>query len=163
MGFFISRFGRASEQVVIDPILWITTKESTSVNFTVSTVFGQLASNVAIPGEITYVNISIGLVVFDSSNPQDTEDSLYKGINIKAEDNRRIVVFGQNEEVATNDAYLALPIISRPAGSSYEYIAASVFGGAGSASEVKDSVVLIIGTENDTQIIVEPPPLSGSW
>ena len=160
MGFFRSRFGRASEQEVIDPILWITTKEPTSVNFTVSTVSGQLASNVARPGEITYVNIPIEFVVFDSSNPQDTADSLYKGIYIKAEDNRRIVVFGQNEEVATNDAYLALPIISRPAGSSYEYIAASIFGDAGSASEAKDSVVLIIGTENDTQIIVEPPPLS---
>ena len=69
--------------------------------------------------------------MFDSSNPQDTADSLYKGIYIKAEGNRWIVVFGQNEEVASNDAYLALPIISWPAGSSYEYIAASVFGDLG--------------------------------
>ena len=160
MGFFRNRFGRASEPERIDPILWITTKESTSVNFTVSTIFGQLASDIARPGEITYVNIPIGFVVFDSSNPQDTTDSLYKGIHIKAEGNRRIVVFGQNEEVASNDAYLALPIISRPAGSSYEYIAASVHGEQGSIQEAKDSVVLIIGTENNTQIIVEPPPLS---
>ena len=158
VGFFRNRFGRASEQEVIDPILWITTKESTSVNFTVSTIFGQLASDIARPGEITYVNISIGFVVFDSSNPQDTTDSLYKGIHIKAEGNRRIVVFGQNEEVASNDAYLALPIILRPAGSSYEYIAASVHGDQGQVQEAKDSVVLIIGTENDTQIIVEPAP-----
>ena len=156
VGFFRNRFGGASEQEVIPPILWITTKESTSVNFTVSTIFGQLASNVARPGEITYVNIPIGFVVFDSSNPQDTTDSLYKGIHIKAEDNRRIVVFGQNEEVASNDAYLALPIISRPAGSSYEYIAASVYGDQGLVQEAKDSVVLIVGTENDTEIIVEP-------
>ena len=158
VGFFRNRFGRASEQEVIDPILWITTKESTSVNFTVSTIFRQLASNVARPGEITYVNIPIGFVVFDSSNPQDKTDSLYKGIHIKAEGNRRIVVFGQNEEVFSNDAYLALPIISRPAGSSHEYIAASAFGDQGRVQEAKDSVVLIIGTENDTQIIVEPAP-----
>ena len=158
VGFFRNRFGRASEQEVIPPILWITTKESTSVNFTVSTIFGQLASNAARPGEITYVNISIEFVVFDSSNPQDTADSLYKGIHIKAEGNRRIVVFGQDEEVASNDAYLALPIISRPAGSSYEYIAASVFGDQGQLQEAKGSVVLIVGTENDTQIIVEPAP-----
>ena len=157
VGFFRNRFGRASEPEVIDPILWITTKESTSVNFTVSTIFGLITSNIARPGEITYVNIPIGFVVFDSSNPQNTADSLYKGIHIKAEDNRRIVVFGQHEEVASNDAYLALPIISRPAGSSYEYIAASVFGDRGRVIEAKDSVVLIIGTENDTQIIVEPP------
>ena len=162
VGFFRNRFGRASEAEVIDPILWITTKESTSVNFTVSTIFGLLASDVARPGEITYVNISIGLVVFDSSDPQDTADSLYKGIRIKAEGNRRIVVFGQNEEVASNDAYLALPIISRPTGSSYEYIAASVFGDQGQVQEAKDSVVLIIGTENDTQIIVEPAQQIGA-
>ena len=94
VGFFRNQFGRASEPEWIDPILWITTKESTSVNFTVFTIFGQLASDIARPGEITYVNISIEFVVFDSSNPQDTTDSLYKGIRIKAEDNRRIVVFG---------------------------------------------------------------------
>ena len=158
VGFFRNQFGRASEQEVIPPILWITTKESTSVNFTVSTYFGQLASDVARPGEITYVNIPIGFVVFDSSDEDDTADSLYKGIHIKAEGNRRIVVFGQNEEVASNDAYLALPIILRPAGSSYEYIAASVFGDQGNVREAKDSVALIIGTENDTQIIVEPAP-----
>ena len=160
VGFFRNRFGRASEQEMIDPILWITTKESTSVTFTVSTIFGQLASNVTRPGEITYINIPIGFVVFDSSDEDNTADSLYKGIHIKAEGNRRIVVFGQNEEVASNDAYLALPIISRPAGSSYEYIAASVYGDQGEVSQAKDSVVLIVGTENDTQIIVEPPPLS---
>ena len=162
VGFFRNRFGRASEQEVIDPILWITTKESTSVNFTVSTISGQLASDVARPGEITYVNIPIGFVVFDSTDEDDTTDSLYKGIHIKAEGNRRIVVFGQNEEVASNDAYLALPIISRPAGSSYEYIAASVYGDQGQVQEAKDSVVLIIGTENDTQIIVEPGPQIGA-
>ena len=158
VGFFRNRFGRASEQEVIPPILWIATKESTSVNFTVSTIFGQLASKVARPKEITYVNIPLGFVVFDSSDPQNTADSLFKGIHIKAEGNRRIVVFGQNEEVASNDAYLALPIISRPVGSSYEYIAASVFGDQGQIQEAKDSVVLIIGTENDTQILIEPAP-----
>ena len=156
VGFFRNRFGRASEQEDIDPILWITTKESTSVNFTVSIISGLIASDIARPGEITYVNIPIGFVVFDSTT--NVMDSLYKGIHIKAEGNRRIVVFGQNEEAASNDAYLALPIISRPAGSSYEYIAASVYGDQGNVQEAKDSVVLIVGTENDTQIIVEPAP-----
>ena len=154
VGFFRNRFGRASEQEVIDPVLWITTKESTPVNFTVSTIFGLVTSDVARSGEITYVNMSIGFVVFDSTT--DMMDSRFKGIRIKAEDNRRIVVFGQNEEVASNDAYLALPLISRPAGSSYEYIAASIRGDAGTAQQAKDSVILVIGTENDTEIIIEP-------
>ena len=156
VGFFRNRFGLVSEQERIDPVLWITTKESTSVNFNVSSFFGHLASGVATPGVVTYINIPIGFVVFDSSDPNDADDSLFKGIHIKAEGNRRIVVFGQNEEVASNDAYLALPIISRPAGSSYEYIAASIFGDPGTAAQDKDSVTLIIGTENDTEIIIEP-------
>ena len=155
VGFFRNRFGRTTEQEVIDPVLWITTKESTPVNFTVSTIFGDITSDVARSGEITYVNISIGFVVFDSTEDRYV-DSRFKGIHIKAEDNRKIVVFGQNEQVATNDAYLALPVISRPAGSSYEYIAASVFGDRGTAQQAKDSVILVIGTENDTEIIVEP-------
>ena len=158
VGFFRNRFGRASEQEVIDPILWFTTKESTPVNFTVSTIFGLITSDVARPGEITYVNISIGFVVFDST-ADSKNDSQFKGIHIKAEDNRRIVVFGQNEEVASNDAYLALPLISRPAGSSYEYIAASVRGDSGTAQQAKDSVILVVGTENDTEIILEPSVL----
>ena len=60
-------------------------------------------------------------------------DSRFKGNHIKAEDDRkfaRIFVFGQNEEVpSSNEAY---PIISKPAGSSYKYIAASVHGDVGS-------------------------------
>ena len=59
VGFFRNRFGRASEQERIDPILWITTKESTPVNFTVSTIFGLITSDVARSGEVTYVSISI--------------------------------------------------------------------------------------------------------
>ena len=156
VGFFRNRFGLVSEQERIDPVLWITTKESTSVNFTVSNIFGHFASGVATPGVVTYINIPIGFVVFDSTDPDNTDDSLFKGFHIKAEGDRRIVVFGQNEEVASNDAYLALPIISRPAGSSYEYIAASIFGDPGTAAQDKDSVALIIGTENDTEIIIEP-------
>ena len=157
VGFFRNRFGRASEQEEIDPVLWITTKESTPVNFTVSTIFGLVTSDVARSGEITYVNISIGFVVFDSTT--DVMDSLYKGIRIKTKDNRKIVVFGQNEEVKSNDAYLALPRIPKPAGSLYEYITASVLGDSGTAQQAKDSVILVIGTENDTEIIVEPSVL----
>ena len=155
VGFFRNRFGLVDEQEEIDPVLWITTKESTSVNFNISTIFGHLASGVATPGVVTYINIPIRFVVFDST-VDNTADSRFKGIHIKAEDGRKIVVFGQNEEVASNDAYLALPIISRPARSSYEYIAASILGDPGTAAQDKDSVALIIGTENDTEIILEP-------
>ena len=158
VGFFRNRFGRTDEPEVIPPVLWITTKESMPVNFEVFTFFGLLTSGVATPREITYIDIPLGFVVFDSSEDSET-DTRFKGIRIKAEDDRRIIVFGQNEEVASNDAYLALPIISLPAGRSYEYIAASIFGDSGTNLQAKDSVALIIGTENDTEIILEPSVL----
>ena len=93
--------------------------------------------------------------MFDSTVDSAT-DTRFKGICIKAEDNRRIVVFGQHEEIASNDAYLGLPVISLPIGRSYEYIAASIMGDSGTVSQTKDTVALIIGTENDTEIILEP-------
>ena len=158
MGFFKNRFGRVNEPEVIPPVLWITTKESTPVNFTVATFFGLFAKGVAIPGEITYVDIPLRFVVFDSSEDSET-DTRFKGIRIKAMDDKNIVVFGQHEELASNDAYLALPVIPQSAGTSYEYIAASIFGDSDSPSQSKDSVALIIGTENDTEIILEPSVL----
>ena len=96
--------------------------------------------------------------MFDSTEDNDL-DTRFKGIRVKAEDDRRIVVFGQHEEVASNDAYLGLPVISLPTGRSYEYIATSILGDAGSVAQSKDSVALIIGTENDTEIILEPSVL----
>ena len=158
VGFIRNRFGGVDEPEEIPPVLWITTKEPTSVNFEVFTIFGLLASNSTAPGQVTYIHIPLEFVVFDSSE-DNMLDTRFKGIRIKAEENRKIVVFGQHEERASNDAYLALPIILLPAGRSYEYIAASIFGDAGTNSQAKDSVALIIGTENYTEIILEPSVL----
>ena len=156
VGFFRNRFGRTNEQEAIDPVVCIMTRDTRMTRVDVSSIRGRIRRvNLNSAGQVECVNLPIGFVVFDSTE-ESAEDSLFKGIHIRALNNRRIAVFGQNEEVASNDGYVALPIISRPAGSSYEYIAASVHGDAGSAGQAKDSVILIIGTENDTQIIVEP-------
>ena len=158
VGFFRNRYGRTGDQEVINPVLWITTKESTPVHFSVSTAFEPLVDNVSYPGRLTYIPIPIEFIVSDSTE-DSSEDSRFKGIHIKAQDNRTIVVFGQNEEVASNDAYLALPIVLLPAGTPYEYIAVSVFGNSGTAVRATDSVALIIGTEDNTKIILEPSGL----
>ena len=155
VGFIKNRFGIANDSEMINPVLWITTKESTPVNVEIFTIAGLLASDVVTPGQITYINIPLEFVVFNSTE-DNMEDSQFKGIHIKAQDNRRIVVFGQNEEIGSNDAYLALPIVSLPAGNSYEYIVASILGDSGTAMQDKDSVALIVGTQNDTEIILEP-------
>ena len=163
VGFIRNRFGRVDEPEVIPPVLWITTKESTPVNFEIFTIAGLLASNSTAPGQVTYIPIPLEFIVFNSSE-DSMLDSRFKGIRIKAQDNRTIAVFGQHEEVASNDAYLALPVISLPAGRSYEYIAASILGDSGTIGQAKDSVVLIIGTENNTEIILEPSvPISHSF
>ena len=157
VGFFRNRFGRTIEQEAIDPVVCIMTRDTRRVRVDVSSIRGRIQRvNLNSAGQVECVNIPIGFIVFDSTE-ESAEDSLFKGIYIRALQGRRIAVFGQNEEVASNDGYVALPIISRPTGSSYEYIAASVHGDAGSAGEAKDSVVLIVGIENNTQIIVEPP------
>ena len=157
VGFFRNRFSRTIEQENIDPVVCIMTRDTRMTRVDVSSIRGRIQRiTLDTPGEVECVNIPIGFVVFDSTE-ESAEDSLFKGIHIRALQGRRIAVFGQNEEVASNDGYVALPIISRPTGSSYEYIAASVHGDAGSAGEAKDSVVLIVGIENNTQIIVEPP------
>ena len=69
------------------------------------------------------------IIVFDSTQPNTAER--FKGIHIKTNDGRKIVVFGQHEEAASNDAYLALPVVTLPAGRSHEYIVASVHGDSG--------------------------------
>ena len=154
VGFFINRFGRVDEPDMIPPVLWITTREPIPVNFDIYTIGGLIYSNSTTRGQVTYVNIPLDFVVFENSTS-------FKGIRIKAQGNKTIVVFGHHEEVASNDAYLALPIILLPAGRSYEYIIASVQGDIGTAAQAKDSVALIIGTENDTEIILEPSIIIG--
>ena len=96
----------------------------------------------------------LGIIVYDSTQPNTAER--FKGIHIKTKDSKKIVVFGQNEELASNDAYLALPVITPLGGRSHEYIVASVHGASGTTQQAKDSVALVVGTENDTEIIIKP-------
>ena len=158
VGFFRNRFGRVSEPEVIPPVLCITTKDTRRVRVDITGSQGRIERVFVNDGESTCVDIPIGLVVFASDN-STMGDSLFKGIRIKAQGNRQIIVIGQHEEVASNDAYLALPIIPRPVGTSYEYIAASILGDSGTVAQAKDSVALIVGTEDDTEIILEPSVL----
>ena len=155
MGFFRNRFGRVYEPEVIPPVIWITTRDIRGVSVSIFSIKGRIATVSVTPGNVTHFNVPVEFVVFDS-NEKNVTDSQFKGIRIKAQGKRRIILFGQHEEAESNDAYLGLPVISRPPGSSYEYIVSSVFGYSGSARQAKHSVALIVGTENDTEIILEP-------
>ena len=155
VGFFRNRFGKASEQEFIDPIVCILTRESGETHVDVSSSQGKIQTVALRVGGVVCVDIPIEFVVFDS-NENNMTDSWFKGIHIQARNNRTIIVFGQNKQVASNDGFVALPLIPQPAGSSYEFIAASVNGDSGTAQQANDSVVLIVGTEGNTQIILEP-------
>ena len=154
IGFFHNRFARSNQVEEYPPFVWVTTKEDTPAEFTVSTINGTVFTGFARPQEMTYVRMPLGIIVSDSTQPNTAER--FKGIHIKTKDGKKIVVFGQNEQVASNDAYLALPVVTLPAGRSHEYIVASVRGDPGNAQQAKDSVALVVGTDNDTEIIIKP-------
>ena len=154
VGFFHNRFGKANQAEKYPPLLWITTKEDTRVEFNVSTINGTIFKGSVEPHSVTYVTMPLGIIVSDSTQSNTLER--FKGIHIKTKGGKKIVVFGQHEEVASNDAYLALPVVALSAGRSNEYIVASVHGDSGTAQQAKDSVALIVGTENDTEIIIKP-------
>ena len=121
------------------------------MKFTVSTINGTIFSGIARPQQITYVGVSTGMIVSDS-----TPSEWIKGIHIETKNGKKIVVFGQNEEEGSNDAYLALPVVTLPGGRSHEYIVASIKRDSGTRKQAKDSVALIIGTENNTKIVLKP-------
>jgi len=160
LGFFQNRFGDRGEQESIPPILTVTTRETgrRGVPFTVSTIAGVFFSGRARRNQVTRVPLFLGAIVFET-NPSDPAER-FKGIWIKADGDRRIVVYAQHEELASNDGYLALPIITLlPEGRIHEYIVVSFRGADSTGDEAAgiDSVALIIGTENDTQLTVIPP------
>ena len=72
---------------------------------------------------------------------------------MKADHNRKIMVFGQNEQLGSNDAYLALPVVRLPFVVDLEYVLVSVLGTyRSSVTRRRDSVGLIIETENNTKV-----------
>ena len=154
VGFFKNRFGRRNEPEAIPPVLWVTTQESTPVDFAVSTMAGIISSYTAYPGKATYINIPLELIVFDSTQSNISER--FKGIRIKAASGKKLAVFGQNEQLASNDAFLALPVNPIPRVRRHEYILISTRGDFGSASQAKDSVALIVGTQNGTEVTILP-------
>ena len=94
------------------------------------------------------------MIVFET-NPGNPADK-FKGIRINTNSNRKIVVYGQHEQLASNDGFLALPIITLPEGRLHEYMIASILGASSSDDLAIDSVALVIGTENNTRVTVCP-------
>ena len=79
-----------------------------------------------------------------------------KGIRIKAEESKQIVVFGLNEELHSVEGFTAFPCARLPAVMHYEYYAVSVPPTTTVESITADSAFLIVACENNTNITVTP-------
>ena len=94
------------------PIIWVTTPETTSVSFVITTHDGIIHSGTVCPALVTYISVPLDLIVSESAPMTISER--FKGIRIKAEGDKKIIVFGQYEELGSNDAYVALPVVHLP-------------------------------------------------
>ena len=118
--------------------LFVTTPEQNPVNFSVTTLTGFNFDGTATRQSTTTVLLPSALQV--RSNTQRN-----KGIYIKAEENKRIVVYGLNYQEVTSDAFLALPC-ERSAVDQYEYYALTYH------ASTLPSNMLIVACEDNTTI-----------
>ena len=135
------------------PIIWVTTLETTPAFFVVTTYNKTIYSGTACPNSVTYISVPLDLIVSESAPA--TVSERFKGIRIKAEHNRKIIVFGQNEQLGSNDAYVALPVVRLPFVMDLEYFLVSVLGRS-FVSRRRDSVGLILGTADNTKLTIMP-------
>lgn len=119
--------------------LFVTTPEPTPVNFSVTTLTGFSFNGTA-------THQSTRTVILPSCLQVQYNTERNKGIYIKAEGNKRIVVYGLNYEQLTSDAFLALPC-ERSTVDEYEYYALTYHGVSNSPS-----TILIVACEDNTTI-----------
>ena len=119
--------------------LFVTTPEPNPVNFSVTTLTGFSFNGTATRQSTTNVTLPFSLQVRNSTERN-------KGIYIKAEGNKRIVVYGLNYEQYSSDAFLALPC-ERSTVDQYEYYALTYHG-----VSFRPSTILIVACEDNTTI-----------
>ena len=148
IGFFENFASRTREHIFLS----VTTNEELGAPYTVTNRGNILHAGVVKRGLVDIVPLSPNLIVQNSMQRQG-------GIHVKAKGNKTIIVYGFNEQVASTDAFLALPATRFPDTHSYTYYAIAT----DSARHSRTSEVLIVGTENSTvltitssQIIIGP-------
>ena len=119
--------------------MFVTTPEPTPVDFSVTTLTGFSFNGTAIRQSTTNVTLPFSLQVQDSTERN-------KGVYIKAEGNKRIVVYGLNYQRGTSDAFVALPC-ERSTVDQYEYYALTYNG-----LPRYPSTILIVACEDNSTI-----------
>ena len=120
--------------------LFVTTTESSNVNFMVN-ASGFSFTGVAVHGSSQIVTLPSTLEVVDGSERN-------KGVFVKAEEDKSIIVYGLSYSAASSDAFLALPC-SQLAQDSYEYFAVSF-----ETELASKPAILVVACEDNTEVTV---------
>ena len=123
-------------------LLFATTNEPDPVNFTVETLMGFSFTGVATNNATTRVTLPSNFQVFTNSISERN-----KGIRVRAEEDRKIVVYGLNFQQVSSDAFVALPCNRLPF-TEYEYYVISYLP----LHFIFPSTYLLVGCEDDTTI-----------
>lgn len=127
--------------------LVISTRESNSVGFEVSSPYGYYTSGTVYPSSYYYITLPQYLTV-------DYETDRNKGIWVKTTDpSQSITVRGMNYEQYTADAFLAIP--SGPVMEEYTYISNSMLWTNRSGDNFP-SLILLVGTDDTTEVTITP-------
>ena len=134
------------------PLFYVTTDEDTPVPFTVRfRLTGTPSSYMATKGEIVKIEVPADLKINEQNLLAQGNDM---SILIQSTDGRNLIVYGHNEEIASTDAFLALPKFETKTGT-YEYYAMSVGDSDQFAGPLVGFVVIVINEDN-TDVRVTP-------
>ena len=130
----------------------MTTDEDTPVPFIVRfRLTGTPSSLMATKGEIVKIEVPDDLKINHANLVGQGNDM---SILINSTDGRNLIVYGHNEEVSSNDTFLALPKFETKNGT-YEYYAMSVGDSDRFEGKLVGFVVIVINEDN-TDVRVTP-------
>ena len=118
--------------------MFVTTEETSAVSFTIETSNSFKASS-AIAGKVTTFE-------FESSLQLASETQRDKWIHLKAEGNKKIIVYGASEGEATTDTFLGLPVL----GNNLTYVAVMATSSGGQEE------IGIVAVANNTVLSITP-------
>ena len=134
--------------------IFITTDETSNVTFSVTTIEPKYVFT----GEVSYNNVKTVelprelVVTIDRTNPERQKK---KGIYVKAENGKTISIIGSNEEHATTDSFVALPVVENPLQVKEKYtIISNDYIRVSSNQALFYSEFLLVGSRNSTRVVI---------
>ena len=124
--------------------IYVTTTENTPV------VVNLYNSSDAVIDTLTVQQNKSGTFLINSEAwTVSSSAELQKGLRVKAEDGKKIAVFGSNAAYTSAALFLVLPSYTYPGVSEYQYIALTSTGH-------RNSTVLLVASQDETTVTVQP-------